>query len=147
MTRDDDLGSELRGLGVEPDDLDGHTVEELSAYLDAGRTPVDPSIEASPGCQIALEAMERLRSLSGPLLEADAEAASAPEASWVARILDTITLEARSGRRIPLESPSPSADLAITEGAVRGVIRAAEADVDGIIVGRCRLRGDVTVPG
>ena len=39
------------------EDLDGHTIEELSDYLDAGRTPVDASIEGSPGCRIALDAL------------------------------------------------------------------------------------------
>ncbi|HEY0246808.1 MAG TPA: hypothetical protein VGC45_00980, partial [Gryllotalpicola sp.] len=41
----------------------------------------------------------------------------------------------------------PTADLGITEGAVRGIIRAAEDDVDGAIIGRCRFTGDITTPG
>ena len=31
-------------LALEPEDLDGHTVEELDDYLDRGCTPPDPSI-------------------------------------------------------------------------------------------------------
>ena len=149
MTRDDDLSPELRSIGLEPDDLDGHTVEELSAYLDADRMPVDATIEASPGCQLALQSMERLRGLSSALAREDAaaEEAAANDVGWIGRILDAIVLDARAGRRIPIEHPDPDADLGITEGAVRGIVRAAEGDVHGVIIGRCRFSGDVTVPG
>lgn len=148
MTRDDDLDPELRRLALDAEDLNGHTVEELSAYLDAERTPPDPSIDESPGCQLALQAMERLRGLSETLAMADVEAetSAAHDESWVARILDSIAMDARAGRRIPI-SHTPTADLGITEGAVRGIVRAAEDDVDGAIIGRCRFQGDVTVPG
>ncbi len=150
MTRDDDSSrSGARSLGITPDDLDGHTIEELSAYLDAGRTPVDPSIEESAGCQLALQSMERLRGLSEELLKADeaAESAVANDDRWISRILDSIAIDARAGRRIPIGHEDPAADLGITEGAVRGIVRSAESDVHGVIVGRCRLTGDLTVPG
>ncbi|MEB4613714.1 hypothetical protein OOT08_03585, partial [Leucobacter sp. M11] len=74
-------------LGMEPEDLDGHTIEELSNYLEAGRAPADPSIDGSPGCKIALDALERLRTLSPELLAADTEAEPEPEESWVQSIL------------------------------------------------------------
>lgn len=135
-----------RGLSLATADLDGHTIDELSAYLDAGRRPVDPSIEASPACQLALQSMERLRALSGPLLAADAAGEAAADDPWLQRVLAGIALDARAGRRIPLRHPAPGADLAITEGAVRGVVRSAEDDVDGVVVGRCRIDGDLTVP-
>lgn len=127
-------------------DLDGHTLEDLSAYLDADRQPFDPSIEASATCQLALQAMERLRALSGPLLAADAADEPAADESWLRRVLAGIAMDARAGRRIPVRHPSPDADLAITEGAVRGVIRSAEDEVDGVVVGRCRIDGDLTSP-
>jgi len=138
---------DLRGLGLEPEDLDGHTIEDLTDYLDAGRTPPDPSIDASPGCRLALDALERLRDLTPELLSADSAAEPEVEEAWVERILTGITLDARAGRRIPFSAPSPHADLGITEGAVRGLMRAAESAVPGILVGRCRLDGDVTEPG
>lgn len=134
-------------LGLEPTDLDGHTLDELTDYLEAGRQPRDPSIEESPGCQIALDALANLRGLGGQLIEHDAAASPDVDASWVDRILDGIALDARAGRRIPFESPEPSIDLGITEGAVRGLIRSAENAVPGLLVGRSRLDGDVTVPG
>ncbi|WP_029150564.1 hypothetical protein [Microbacterium indicum] len=134
-------------LGVGPEDLDGHTIEELSDYLDAGRTPPDPSIDRSPGCRIALDALERLRDLTPELLAADTAAEPEPDDGWVQRVLSGIALDARAGRRIPLDSDAPGADLGITEGAVRGVIRAAETAFPGVLVGACRFDGDVTVPG
>lgn len=146
MTDDHDI-PELRQLGLEPTDLDGHTLEELSDYLDAGRQPADPSIDGSPGCQLALDALERLQGLGGQLIDADAAESPDVDPSWVDRILSGIALDARAGRRIPFEAPEPSVDLGITEGAVRGLIRSAENAVPGVLVGRCRLDGDVTVPG
>lgn len=134
---------------TEFEDLDGHTIEELSDYLDAGRTPADPAIEGSPGCRIALDALARLRELTPELLAADTAAEPEPDDTWVQSILAGITLDARAGRRIPLTTATPAldADLGITEGAVRGLIRAAEHTVPGVVVGKCRFDGDVTVPG
>lgn len=126
------------------DDLDGHTIEELSDYLESGRTPPDPSIEGSAACLLALDSLQRLRDLTPDLIAADTAAEPAADDGWVSRILGDIVLEARSGRRIPLAAPTPDADLVITEGAVRGLVRAAENVVPGVLVGRCRFDGDVT---
>lgn len=131
-------------LGLDPGDLDGHTIEELTDYLDAGRTPADASIDDSPGCALALDALERLRVLTPALMAHDEATEPAPEPGWIQSILSGIALDARSGRRIPLAEPEEGSDLAITEGAVRGLIRAAENVFPGILIGRCRLNGDVT---
>ncbi|GAA4376512.1 hypothetical protein [Paeniglutamicibacter cryotolerans] len=131
------------------DGLDGlkhHSLEELSDYLDAGRTPADPAIDNSPGCQLTLSAMVRLRHLSQELLASNSDMAPTLDESWVQGVLSRISTEARAGRRIPLAHPDPVADLAITEGAVLGLIRAAESEVPGLIIGRVRLLGDVTLP-
>lgn len=134
-------------IGLDPGDLDGHTIEELTDYLDADRTPADPSIEESPGCLLALDALERLRALTPELIARDEAAEPEPEPGWIQSILSGIAMDARSGRRIPLAAPDDRSDLAITEGAVRGLIRAAENAFPGILIGRCRLHGDVTDPG
>lgn len=138
---------DLPTLGVEPESLDGHTIEELADYLDAGRRPRDASIEASPGCRLALDALDRLRGLTPELIDADTAAEPAADEGWVQKILAGIALEARAGRRIPLVAPDAHADLGITEGAVRGIVRAAENVVPGALIGRCRLDGDVTAAG
>jgi hypothetical protein len=144
---DDQGAPEVRRLGLEPGDLDGHTLDELADYLEAGRTPRDPSIEGSPGCQLALDALARLQGLGGQLIDADAAAMPPVEDSWVDRILSGIALDARAGRRIPLDGQEPGVDFGITEGALRGLIRSAENAVPGVLVGRTALDGDVTTVG
>lgn len=146
MTDDREV-PEIRRLGLEPTDLDGHTIEELADYLDAGRTPRDRSIEESPGCQLALDALQRLHGLGSELLDAETAAEPEVDPTWVERVLSGIAMDARAGRRIPFASEEPDTDLGITEGAVRGLIRAAEAAVPGLLIGRCRLTGDVTAAG
>lgn len=147
MTDDEQTAPDIRHLGLEPDDLDGHTLEELTDYLEAGRTPADASIDDSPGCQLALDALERLGRLGGELIDADAEATRDVDESWVDRILGGIALDVRAGRRIPFADTDETADFGITEGAVRGVIRSAENAVPGVLVGRSTLDGDVEVVG
>ncbi len=142
---DETLG--MPGLRLEPEDLDGHTIEELSDYLDTGRTPPDASIDQSPGCRIALDALERLRGLTPDLFAADTAAESEADEGWVQNILAGIALDARAGRRIPITVSTVDGDLGITEGAVRGLVRAAESTVPGVLVGKCRFEGDVTIPG
>ncbi|MFO7689496.1 MAG: hypothetical protein R6W83_02930 [Cryobacterium sp.] len=127
--------------------LAGHTIEQLSDYLDRGRTPADASIDNSPECQIALRSLQRLHDVQGTLLAADVERETHRTDGWVTSILQNINREAHSGREIPLAHPSPRAHLSVTEGAVRGILRATGDQVENIIVGRCRLDGNVTVPG
>ena len=129
------------------DKLAGHTFEELSDYLDRDRSPADPSIDGSPECEIALRGMERLRNTQRALLKKDVELESEREDSWVSTILQAISIEARAGRDIPISHPSSTARLSVTEGAVRGILRAAGDSIPNIIVGRCRLDGDVSEPG
>ncbi|TFD87821.1 hypothetical protein [Cryobacterium serini] len=128
-------------------ELNGHTVEQLSDYLDRGRVPADPRIDDSPECEIALRGLERLRRARQALLAKDLERESLRADDWVASILDNITLEAHAGRDIPLTHPSPTARLVVTEGAVRGILRETGDSMQNMFVGRCVLVGDVSVPG
>ena len=136
--------------GLAPSESNGapseYTVEELGDYLDQGRTPRNEAIEQSAEAQIMLAAMKRLRALSATMMEADASAQPARDEQLVHGILDTIHREAHSGRRIPVSSDQSAARLSITEGAVRGLLRATGDRVGSVIIGRCRLLGDVTVP-
>ncbi|MFK3671985.1 Asp23/Gls24 family envelope stress response protein [Leifsonia aquatica] len=130
-----------------PDELiDGHTLDELSDYLAAGRQPADPTIDDSPQCRAALTALERLGRATQDLLDEEA-AASPADDDWVGRILTGIRLDVQSGRRIPIAHPDPAADLALTEGAVRALVRGVGDEIDGVLVGRCRLDGEVETPG
>ncbi|RRD45727.1 hypothetical protein [Tessaracoccus sp. OH4464_COT-324] len=125
----------------ESDDLDGHTVEDLAQYLDSGRQPRNEAIERSPACQLALESLERLRRLTTEMVQED-EACGEADESWVNWIISGIALDARAGRRIPYRTPEPH-ELSITEGAVRGLIRQIEVRLPGVVIGRCKLMGDV----
>ena len=133
--------------GLNPEDLDGHTIEELSDYLDAGREPRDPGIENSPGARIALDALARLRNESWAMLEIEALDDPNRDQSWIKNVLANITREARAGRDIPVSHPDAQTVLNITEGSVRGLIRAAGDGLGGAIIGKVALDGDVSVPG
>ena len=143
----DFLAFDLDDTEREQAGLNGHTIEELSDYLDQGRVPADPSIDDSPDCEIALRGLERLRRAQQVLLDRDLERQSQRDDGWVSSILNNITLEAHAGREIPLTHPSPTARLVVTEGAVRGILRETGDRMQNVFVGRCVLVGDVSVPG
>jgi hypothetical protein len=121
------------------DDFDGHTLAELGEYLDRGRHPVDPSIESSPACRIALAGLERLREIAGPLLQQDADAAPSNE-GWIDEVLGRISLESRAGRRFPFPDAPLGVDAVVTEGALRGLVRAVGDSIPGVLTGRVRVR-------
>lgn len=129
-----------------PDSLDGHTIDELLDYLDRDQTPPDSSIDRSAACRMALDALQRLRALSSGLLDWDAQHQPQRDDGWVHAILSGISREAGRGRDIPLPFPDPAARLVITEGAVRGMIREAADSAGGMLIGRCRFVGDITIP-
>ncbi|PRY64696.1 cell envelope-related Asp23 family protein [Glaciihabitans tibetensis] len=139
--------TDVEPTGLDPEDLDGHTMDELSDYLDAGRRPRDESIESSPGCRIALDALARLRSESWAMLEGEALPDSTRNHAWIKTVLANISRESRAGRAIPISHPEPDVQLRMTEGSVRGLIRAAGDAVGGALIGKVDLEGDVSVPG
>ncbi|QHC75093.1 Asp23/Gls24 family envelope stress response protein [Rathayibacter sp. VKM Ac-2805] len=132
---------------VPEDDLDGHTLEELGEYLDRGREPRDPSIENSAACRLALANLTRLTELSARALRQEADREPDRDEVWIAGLLDAIRSEVRSGRDIPVRHPDPTLRLALTEAAVRGMIRRAGDTMGGVIMGRCTLDGEISVPG
>ncbi|WIE71189.1 hypothetical protein [Curtobacterium sp. MCJR17_020] len=129
---------------LELDDLDGHSIDELADYLDAGMQPPDPSIDGSPACQNALAAILRVRHASLGSLEAAARDEAPADESWIGGVLANISLESRSGRDVPLRAQSESERPVMTEGAIRSLIRRTGDGVPGVLVARCRLDGDVT---
>ena len=134
-------------FGFEPEDLDGHTLDELTDYLERGRQPVDPSIEGSPACRNALRALERLRDLARSYLDDHSKGGlSATGQSWISAVLAAIPVDARAGRRFPFPVGEPDVTVHITEGAIRGLIRAVGDDVPGLLVGSVRLGSDEPVP-
>lgn len=124
-----------------PDEFDGHTLEELADYLDRGRTPIDPSIEQSPACRIALSGLERLRAMAERFLEQDASTAPPPE-RWIDDVLGRISLESRAGRRFPFSDLPAGVEAVVSEGALRGLVRAVGDSIPGLLTGRVRLHLD-----
>ena len=117
----------------------GYDLEALSAYADRGRFPAIAAIDGNPECQAVLDGIDRLGALSQRLVAADT-AASPPDEGWIRALLDTISREARAGRDVPFPSPDPATWIAMTEGSVREVVRAAGDAVPGVLVGRVVLR-------
>ncbi|WP_427796253.1 Asp23/Gls24 family envelope stress response protein [Clavibacter nebraskensis] len=118
----------------------------LADYLDRGRTPRIAAYEDDPETRNALRALEHMRDL-GELVEVEAEEADAPGDDFFRGVLAHISRESRAGRDIPLSHPDPAVRLALTEGAVRTLVRQAGDEVPGVLVGRCTLDGDVTRAG
>jgi hypothetical protein len=145
----DDLNQPANPSPLDDDDIDGHTIESLSDYLDRGRQPRDPAIEASPAAQNALAALSRLRAVAPRVLvaDADAEVFAPANENWIKRILDQIGVQAHAGRDIPIHHDVDGAVLSISEGAVRAIVREVGDDTPGMLVERCRLHGDVETPG
>lgn len=114
----------------------GYTLDDLSAYLDRGRTPAIAAIDRNPECQALLDAMERFGRLSHELVDRDgAEQPASP--GWLDGLLDTVAQEVRAGRDLPYAE-----GLVVTEGAVRTLVRHAGDEVPGALVGRTRIRED-----
>ncbi|MEN0023689.1 MAG: Asp23/Gls24 family envelope stress response protein [Microbacterium sp.] len=120
----------------------GTTIDELSDYLDRGRTPRDPHIESCPDCLNALEALERVGRLSRDLIDADAAELPAPPESWFERIFTSIQEELHAGRSLPISHPDPRVQITVTEGAVRALLRDSGDAIDGVFVSRTEIVGD-----
>jgi hypothetical protein len=132
--------------GAEPPGTIGgteYTIEDLSDYLDRGREPRIEAIETDAECRAVLDRLSRLGSLSRDLVQRDVERDPTIDEGWLTGLLQSIGREVRAGRDIPLSSPDPSVTLAITEGAVRELVRNAGDSVDGVLVGSTRIDGDV----
>ncbi|MFJ4038568.1 Asp23/Gls24 family envelope stress response protein [Microbacterium sp. NPDC090007] len=115
----------------------GYSLEDLSAYLDRGRTPRVPAIERNAECQAILASMERMGRLSREIVE---EQAAEPLAeSWYDDIMREVMREFRAGRDIPLARTSDGTELVVTEGALYELIRTVGDGIDGLIVGRVRI--------
>lgn len=141
MTVDDQTPHDLDALTAEPDQLDGHSIDELADYLDAGRTPIDESIEASPACRHALAALERLRTVTSDLLTDDTAAIDDND-EWTNTVMARITLDAHAGADFVIDTTAGD-ETVMTEGALRALIRSAGDEDPGFLVGRIRFAGDL----
>jgi hypothetical protein len=125
----------------------GHSLAELSEYLDTGRIGDPGHLAECPECQSGLASMERLSALGAELLDADTAAAGSGSDDWMKTILGNLHLELRPGRDIPLRAETPGDVLTETEGAISALIRSVADSLPGAAAGKCRLYGDVSEPG
>lgn len=114
----------------------GHTLEELAAYRERGRTPAIPAIDGDAQCRAVLDSMDRLGALSRELIETDAR--DDVSETWFQQILGEVARESRAGRDLPLVDDDP-VRVVVTEGAVRGLVRDAGDAVEGVLVERVHL--------
>lgn len=139
---DDVPDAEIHG-----DLIDGRTIEELADYVAAGRTPADPAIDSSPASRQAMANLARLTELTDAGLLRQAREEPSRDDAWITSLLGSIRLELDEGRDIPVSHPDPELRLTLSESAVRGLIRRLGDTAGGIVVGRCSLHGDVSIPG
>lgn len=118
----------------------GYTLEDLSAYLDRGRTPTIAAIETDAEAQAVLASLERFGALSRELVERESE--PVPQ-GWFDKVMRDVTRELRAGRDIPLTTPDERIEMVITEGAIRELVREAGDGVPGVLVGRTTVSGDL----
>ena len=115
----------------------GYSLEDLSAYLDRGRTPRIPAIERNAECQALMASMERMGRLSREIV--DEQAAEPLAESWYDEIMREVMREFRAGRDIPLARTEDGTQLVVTEGALYELIRTVGDEVEGVLVGRVRI--------
>ncbi|KNH13394.1 hypothetical protein ACU18_18545 [Arthrobacter sp. ZBG10] len=135
-------------MSIPNDNLEcGHTLEELSMYLDTGEFADPRHLETCPDCRNGLDSLRRLTAAGSELLSNDLAAAGSGNDQWMKNILASLKLELRPGRDIPLRSDDPADRLTETEGSVFALIRSVADATPGAVAGKVRLHGDVTVPG
>ncbi|RAX16658.1 Asp23/Gls24 family envelope stress response protein [Pseudarthrobacter sp. AG30] len=125
----------------------GHTLEELSIYLDTGEFADPHHLESCPECRNGLDSLRRLSAAGNELFASDVAAAGSGTDEWMKDILANLALELRPGRTIPLRSDDSADTLSETEGAVLALVRSVADNLPGTVAGRVKLDGDVTLPG
>ncbi|WP_104087187.1 hypothetical protein [Arthrobacter sp. GMC3] len=124
----------------------GRRIEDLSDYLETGFSADAAHIEHCPQCQARLAGLRSLHTAALNLMDDDVASLSGEGTGWLDGMLANLRLETRAGRSIPLASNT--ADLLTeTEGAVIALVRNVGDSLGGVLIGRCRLDGEVTVPG
>lgn len=122
----------------------GYSLDDLSDYLDGGRTPPIAAIDTNPECQALLDSLDRFSALSRQMVEDEARE-PLPD-GWFDRILHEVSQEVRAGRDLPIEGGDDHTTLFVTEGALREVAREAGDAVPSALIGRVRLEGGVGGP-
>lgn len=129
-------------------------ISTLSDWVDRDTSqPLSPAhhklahhIDSCPECTRKIASLSKLHDLAATALDRETQEQEA-DTSWVDSLLNNLVFEARSGRSIPLEAPSERVRLSQSEGAVVAAARAVADRIEGVMIGRCRLVGDVQTYG
>lgn len=132
-------------MAVNPTQDCGRRIEDLSDYLDSGVSPDAAHIDHCPQCQARLAGLRRLSAAALELMGDDV-AALGGDAGWLDGMLANLRLDTRAGRPIPLGGGDLD-ELTQTEGAIIALVRSVGDALGGVLIGRCRLEGDVSVAG
>lgn len=124
----------------------GRRIEDLSDYLETGVSADTDHIEYCPQCQARLAGLRSLSAAAQDLRDDDVASAQTDAAAWLDGMLANLRLETQAGRSIPLESEALD-ELSETEGSVIALLRAVGDSMDGVLIGKCRLDGEISVAG
>lgn len=126
------------------------TIDSLSMWLqdelDGVDTPTHRQLSAHitdcPMCLQRLDALKRVEQVAAGLVSAEV-AAQRQDSSWLDRLMGNLVLETRAGRSVPLSAEFDVDTLSITEGAILAAIRGAADSMQNLMIGKCRLIGDI----
>ena len=121
------------------------SLEELGEHLHAASPPHEAHLRDCPECRARVAALSRLDALSAELVEEEIRQAAEGDQSWLENVLANLCLEPRAGGSVPLAGARPHGDRPLTEGSIISLIRATGDAVDGTIIGKCRLHGELAV--
>ncbi|MDO4252925.1 MAG: hypothetical protein Q4C74_06790 [Rothia sp. (in: high G+C Gram-positive bacteria)] len=120
--------------------------EDHSQAGSAAQQQLSEHIDSCPICTQRVVALRKLEQATAELEQADLEEQQA-QSGWLDKILSNIVLETKAGRSIPISSDESTDWLAQTEGSVLAAIRQAADQLGHILIGRCRLLGDIEQAG
>lgn len=103
---------------------------------------LEKHVEQCAECRSSLRYLEQISDYTHTI-QAQAESDEAADTDWLQNLLESLVLDTKPGKTIPLETPHPDCDLSQSEGAVRDLIRST-ASTPQVLVLSTKLHGDIT---
>ncbi|MFW0181980.1 hypothetical protein ACN082_00515 [Rothia sp. CCM 9417] len=113
---------------------------------DSQKPQLTRHIDSCPECDRKVASLHKLHSLASQDFDHEVKELE-KDLSWAENLLSNLVLEAKAGRSIPLPSPHQAVRIRQDEGAVVAAVRAVADELDEVIIGQCRLEGDIETPG
>lgn len=93
-------------------------------------------------CAETLAELRALRLATEELVSTEI-AEQSKDTSWLDTLMSNMVFEARAGRAIPLRAEYTVDSFSVSEGALISAVRYAADQLEGIVIGRCQLVGNV----